>query len=538
MAKLGLSPNLSTQLAKTLPHVTEPTPTQEALIPAALSPADVILRAHTGSGKSFALLLALLSKPRLLFRHGGGAPQAGISAWIVVPSNELAEQYMAWARALIPPQLADTMHAVIQCVVRGEDAAQQMTRLRETPPHILVGTPTRLLEVLAQPHGETLLGLSTLRTLALDEADALLQLPGRFPSEKQVWRHLAHRAPGLELLNYAMQRRATHSGGERRLTVGLERGNARRPPEPVRRTQYRGAERTQDLATPRACEPGTVPLQLICTSATANSVLRHFLGARTGWLRTNLRETRDTAVYLDQTGMSAGASASAALPREIAHACLVVDTPRDTGEVPGELHLPPIRNLAHVGKHAAPDALRPDRAPVVPSDAPAEHEVDPALLETLAFAFAAEGVARGLALVPSRWSLRKTQAALEALGVPVQPLLPGERVVAHEEPVLYVLQTSSARGLDLPGLSHVFLLGLSAVGDAVHYTHVAGRVSRIGPSGAVRPPGTVVTLLRGHNRPDSAAVSSAEQRMAALYHRLGLSPRTFDLSLLDAARGA
>lgn len=510
-----------------------------------LAPSDVILRAHTGSGKSFALLLALLSKPRLLFRHAGSAPHAGISAWVVVPSNELAEQYIQWARALIPSQLAESMYAVIQRVVRGEDVDQQATRLRETPPHIVVGTPTRLLELLHRPHGATLLGLDTLRTLALDEADALLQLPGRFPSEKQVWRHLAHWAPGLELLNYVMQCRATYSGGERRLTTGLERNNARRPPEPVRRTQYRGAERIRDLAPARTREPGTVPLQLVCTSATANSVLRHFLGARTGWLRTNLRETRDTAVYLDQTGMSAGASASAALPREIGHACLVVDTPESTESAGNAdraeddaLHLPPIRNLAPMGKGAAPHALRLDRAPVVRSDAPEEHTVDPVLLEALAFAFAADGVQRGLALLPARWSLRKAQAALEALGVPVQPLLPSECVAPDSKAVLYLLQSSSARGLDIPALSHVFLVGIPAVGDAVHYTHMAGRVSRIGHDGTVRPPGKVVTLLRGHAQKDTAVVTNAEQRMATLYRRLGVTPRPFDLSLLDAAKNA
>ncbi|KAI3620070.1 hypothetical protein CBS9595_002037 [Malassezia furfur] len=535
--RLGLSPNLSTHLVTALPHITAPTRTQEALIPAVLSPTDVVLRAHTGSGKSFALLLALLSKPRLLFRHAGGAPQAGVSAWIVVPSNELAEQYMAWARAMLPRELSDTLTAVIQCVVRGGETDLQLARLRDAPPHIVIGTPTRLLEILGTPHGETLLGLSTLRTLALDEADALLQLPGRFPSEKQVWRHLAHRAPGLELLNYVMQRRATYSGGERQPTVGLERSDARRPPEPVRRTQYRGAERSHGLATPRARTPGTVPLQLICTSATANSVLRHFLGARTGWLRTNLRETKDTAVYLDQTGMNSGAPASAALPREIEHTCLVVDAPVDNGEAAsGALQLPALRNATAVHRGAGPDALRPDRAVVAASDAPAEHAIDPLLLEALAFAFAADGVARGLALIPPRWSLRKTQAALEALGVPVQPIVPGERATERTEPVLYLLQSSSARGLDVPHLSHVFLVGLPAVGDAVHYTHVAGRVARIGSGAdsAERAPGKVVTLLRGHNQPGTEAVSSAEHRLATLYRRLGVVPRAFDLSLLDA----
>lgn len=521
-----------------MPHVAEPTPAQAALIPAVLSPSDVILRAHTGSGKSLALLLALLAKPRLLFRHAGKAPAAGISAWIVVPSNELAEQYMAWARALVPTQLATSMDAVIQCVVRGQDAAMQSSKLRESPPHVVVGTPTRFMELLSAPEGRSLLGLETIRTVALDEADALLQLPGRFPSAKQVWRHQTHSTPGLQLLNQVMLRRATYSGGERLLTAGLERtgprrGPEKRPPEHVRRAQYRGAERAQDLAPALPREPGTVPLQLVCTSATANSVLRHFLGARTGWLRTNTRETRDTACYLDQTGLTDGASVSAALPREISHTCLVVDTPGDAPYADAGLQLPPIRNLARSASDAVPREMRTERAPVAPSDGPEEHVLDAALLEALAFAFAADGVQSGLALVPPRWSMRKTQAALEALGVPVQVVSPEHRAAPRDSPVLYLLQSSSARGLDVPGLTHVFLVGMPAVGDAVQYTHLAGRVARIGRDGR-RAPGKVVTLLRGHKGQARDTISSNEEKMSSLYKRLGLVPGPFDLSLLDA----
>ena len=156
-----------------------------------LSSKDVVLRAHTGSGKSFAVLLALLARPRLLFQSRSGAepPVPGISALVIVPSNELAYQYMRWAHELMPAQLSAHMDAVIQCVVRGEATMDaQMTRLRETPPHVLIGTPTRLQECFAMAQGAHLLGLHTWRTLVLDEADALLNLPGRFPSEKQRWK--------------------------------------------------------------------------------------------------------------------------------------------------------------------------------------------------------------------------------------------------------------------------------------------------------------------------------------------------------------
>ncbi|WFD27908.1 hypothetical protein MNAN1_002916 [Malassezia nana] len=481
---LGLPEKLCRQLAVSLPHLAAPTPAQSALIPAMLAPNDVILRAHTGSGKSFAVLLALLARPRLLFRAGAsGAPSAGISALVLVPSNELAFQYMRWAHELMPPELHASMDAVLQCVVRsGADTPDaQCERLRRQPPHMVVGTPKRVQEILHMPHGAPLLGIATLRTLVLDEADALLQLPGRFPSEKQRWKHSVHRTPGLDVLNTIMQMRPTYSGGERIMNAGLERGQRtrgteRRPPEPIRRTQYRGAE-LSEWAPPLERVVGAVPLQLVCTSATANSVLRHFFGARTGWLRTNTRETRDLARWIDLTGMSGQLSAvdvplSGALPREIDHACVVVD---DKG----------LCNL-EMRRERWSNSSQEDAAPALP-----RHAVDSLLLEALAYVYASQRVRRAIALVPPQWSMRKVTEELAALGVPVHAVQPDDEPRTADECV-YVLQSTSARGLDVPGLSHVFLVGMDAVQDAVHYTHAAGRVSRISAASAgARPPGDV-----------------------------------------------
>ncbi|WFD31206.1 hypothetical protein MSPP1_002240 [Malassezia sp. CBS 17886] len=594
-AQLGLPPALCAHVCATLPHLHAPTAAQAELIPSMLAPRDVIMRAHTGSGKSFAVLLALLAKPRLLFRQNSGAATPGVAALVLVPSNELAMQYMAWAHQLVPDALHTSLASMVQCVVRGDAHPDtQLAMLREMPPHVVVGTPMRVREILAQPGGADLLGVHTLRTLVLDEADALLQLPGRFPSQRQVWKHLAHRAPGLDVLNTVLSCRATYSGGTPQLTAGLEvrrgaRGDAQRPPEHIRRTQYRGAERTPQLAPPRAREPGVAPVQLVCMSATANSVLRHFLGARTGWLRTNTKETIESAAWHDLTGMSgsdAGAGsmhAPRAIPREISHACLVVEAPQGgapgealLGDAPSEApqsdmppsnarHSPPppvhhtpvppsaspvIRNLDTTDAPAAAAPARDgDRGGVAaPRASPAEHEVDTHLLEALAFAFAADCVYSGLALIPPRWSVRRTQAALEALGVPVAVLTPGAAPpAASTEPHLFLLQSSSARGLDVPGLSHVFLVGLAAVGDAVHYTHVAGRVARVGwgagaerPASAERPPGKVVTLLRSVQDTEHAwpnATSPAEQKMARVYKRVGVVPRAFDLSLMEEGVG-
>ncbi|KAN0059687.1 hypothetical protein ACQY0O_008259 [Thecaphora frezii] len=643
--RLGLNAKISQQLTLTYPHIRAPTAAQAALIPAVLSPADLILRAHTGTGKSFGLLLALLAKPRIVFRDLDGTsggrlekgkareaekrkrPETGVASILVVPSNELAAQYVSWVRRLFPKSVLPSLDPVIQCLVRGSDNGltpeEEQAKLRATPPHIIVGTPGRIKDILDTPVGSSLLGIDSLRTLVLDEADAILQLPGRFPGQKQRWKHQVHKAPGLELLNSIMKRRATYSGGDRNLTAGLEnrpgkRKDEKRPPEHIRRNVYRAAENANTgLAVPRPRLAGVQPLQLVCASATANSVLRHFFGARTGWLRTGAKEAESnnsgwrsgsqSGRWIDLTGLSGhsmvdaglkglyrdtATSASdlssileakpAALPASIEHTCVVVD------EAPLSRRLSrfPLRNLDPKLAKRRPDkypamteAAEQDEATeaeeerfgwdlgeheyrvVRPTSDPAEHEIDSHLIEALAFCFASEGVESGLALIPPRWSLFKTKAALEELGLTVRLAGPQGEAEGEEEEGeahLYLLQSTSARGLDLPGLSHVFLVGYAAVIDAVQYTHMAGRVARIGSSSstddgeAQRPRGKVVTLLRGiphdHVEPnppisrsveadgegkETTYISNWEQKMAAVYRRLGVVTRRLDLQLLD-----
>lgn len=650
--RLGLNANISRQIALTHPHIRQPTQAQTALIPAILSPTDVILRAHTGTGKSFGILLALLSKPRIVFseptsqdtqsslpsaRSKRNKPQTGIASLILVPSNELALQYMRWARSLFPRSVLPSLEPVIQCLVRGAlpgteapTIQEGVERLKASPPHILIGTPGRIKDILDSPAGSSLLGLDTLRTLVLDEADAVLQLPGRFPSQKQRWKHEVHKAPGLLVLNEIMKRRPTFSGGEKHLSAGLEnrpgkKRDERRPPEHIRRNLYKAAERSAAnstdtktglaLAKPRCA--GAQPLQLVATSATANSVMRHFFAARTGWLRTGAKESGmafspQVGRWIDLTGLSGKSMVEqgirglfgakklsqadsliqssieqtpSTMPASIEHTCVVVDE----APLSRQLSAIPLRNFeprlarkkdsstitassdaTFSPETAAGGTLGDDFFVIKPEDEPQEHEMDQTLIEALAFCFASEGVDRGLALIPARWSLLRMRAALEALGVTVRlasdvgawpDATPAAAQVGNNAPTsaaavnpeLFLLQATSSRGLDIPSLSHVFLVGYASVIDAVQYVHSAGRVARVGGDPDKPATGKVVTLLRGlpHHSPmptdvqgqsrfsqAKLAISTSEAKMANVYRRLGVVPKRFDLGLLSSGVAA
>jgi len=119
----------------------------------------VIGLAQTGSGKTGAFALPVL---RALFE----APQA-LVACVLAPTRELAYQIAETFEAL------GAGRGVHVCVlVGGMDVAAQALALAQRP-HVVVGTPGRLVHHLQHTKG---FSLRQLRFLVLDEADRLLSL--------------------------------------------------------------------------------------------------------------------------------------------------------------------------------------------------------------------------------------------------------------------------------------------------------------------------------------------------------------------------
>lgn len=134
-----------------------PSKIQAEAIPHALEGKDLIGLAQTGSGKTgaFALpiLQALLDTPQAFF------------ACVLSPTRELAIQIAEQFEAL-------GAEIGVKCavVVGGIDMMQQTIALAKRP-HIVVGTPGRLVDHLSNTKG---FSLRTLKYLVLDEADRLL----------------------------------------------------------------------------------------------------------------------------------------------------------------------------------------------------------------------------------------------------------------------------------------------------------------------------------------------------------------------------
>jgi ATP-dependent RNA helicase DDX47/RRP3 len=138
---------------------TTPSEIQAQSIPEALQGRDVIGLAETGSGKTGAfaipILHALLDNPQRLF------------ALVLAPTRELAFQINEVFEAL---GAAISLRTV--CVVGGIDMMTQAIALAKKP-HVIVGTPGRLVDHLQNTKG---FSLRTLKYFVLDEADRMLSM--------------------------------------------------------------------------------------------------------------------------------------------------------------------------------------------------------------------------------------------------------------------------------------------------------------------------------------------------------------------------
>ncbi len=155
--ELPLSPSMQETLRQ-LEYLTM-TPIQAASLPLALAGHDLIAQAKTGSGKTAAFALPLLTRlnPR----------RFAVQAMVLCPTRELADQVTQEIRRLARSE----GHIKILTLCGGTTMRPQRASL-EHGAHIVVGTPGRIMDHLERGS----LNLEALNTLVLDEADRMLDM--------------------------------------------------------------------------------------------------------------------------------------------------------------------------------------------------------------------------------------------------------------------------------------------------------------------------------------------------------------------------
>ncbi len=135
------------------------TPIQAQSLPAILKGRDLLAQAKTGSGKTAAFAIGLLHKLE--------AKTYLTQSLVLCPTRELADQVSKEIRRLaraIP-------NTKILTLCGGKPIVPQLASLEHSP-HIVVGTPGRILKHL----GKGSLKLDSLNMLVLDEADRMLDM--------------------------------------------------------------------------------------------------------------------------------------------------------------------------------------------------------------------------------------------------------------------------------------------------------------------------------------------------------------------------
>ena len=158
------------------------TPIQGRSLPFALADYDVTGQAQTGTGKTAAFLIAVLTRfwenplPEPL---PVGCPRA----LILAPTRELALQIEGDAKGL-----SKFMEERTVCVVGGMDIQKQKDKLSKKPVDLLVGTPGRLIDFINRRD----ISLRHVEALVIDEADRMLDM-GFIPDVRRIVLQTPHK---------------------------------------------------------------------------------------------------------------------------------------------------------------------------------------------------------------------------------------------------------------------------------------------------------------------------------------------------------
>jgi ATP-dependent RNA helicase RhlE len=142
---------------------TEPKPIQEQAIPAQLKGRDILGIAQTGSGKTAAFSLPILSK---IIGIGSKRVPRTCRALILAPTRELAVQIEETIRVL-----AKGLHISTALVLGGVSRFSQVKKMQPGV-DVLIATPGRLTDLVRE--GD--ISLAETRYLVLDEADRMLDM--------------------------------------------------------------------------------------------------------------------------------------------------------------------------------------------------------------------------------------------------------------------------------------------------------------------------------------------------------------------------
>ncbi len=173
----NISPDIKNNLE--LMGFIKPTDIQYKSIPAILKGEDVMAIAQTGTGKTAAFAIPIIS---IIHEQKNSRRSEGVRCVVMVPTRELAIQINE-----VFTQLCRHTKVIVFALVGGVEQDPQIAKL-ESGIDVLIATPGRMFDLVSQGH----LDLSQVDMLVLDEADRMLDL-GFIKDIRDIIKHISRR---------------------------------------------------------------------------------------------------------------------------------------------------------------------------------------------------------------------------------------------------------------------------------------------------------------------------------------------------------
>ncbi|KAG5513224.1 hypothetical protein PMAC_001594 [Pneumocystis sp. 'macacae'] len=438
-----IHPSIIKALKSAFPYIFKPTIVQSKIFSALTSKSPLLIRSWTGTGKSFALSLYALNCSRSISKENPNVPT--LTTVILVPNNDLAYQYKQWIENILKNYERPVKHNedIIQVLTRNNfDENIQIERLRQFPnPHILIATPNRLLDILSDL-GETCknyIDFKNLQSIIVDEADYILNTSKYYSVKKDIQnRH--HFSPGHILLQYIITLRNKMS-----------------------------KTKTEFLSD---------NYRLIFSSATINKGLKQLIYSR-NWNRYQII----SSINMTDNHIKSNSW----IPSKIKHYVLKISLKEHDKVHIMDAILPQLEKntVSYIKKRVEKNKKKMKLLKNIfminnPKNISVNHE--DIIISILNYLIKYDNVKNGIIFISHTLSRKRFVEKCQFHGLSSVIEL---RETALENKInqnrIYVMNYLSARGIDLPGLTHIYMIG--RIDNDIKYIHMAGRIGRMGNSG-------------------------------------------------------
>ncbi|CCX08321.1 hypothetical protein FPQ18DRAFT_320123 [Pyronema domesticum] len=159
----GLPPALSSTILRAFPATTKLSYIQREIVRYLQKGNSIIAHSKPGSGKSLAIIAWLLTLQRATRLDGlriKGKKRTTTTALVLCPDTELVRQYESLVKTMLEAteseNIKGNMGDFVQALYRGEGLEERVKVMKANPhPHILIATPTVLLDILSSKSAET-----------------------------------------------------------------------------------------------------------------------------------------------------------------------------------------------------------------------------------------------------------------------------------------------------------------------------------------------------------------------------------------------